>query len=89
MDPTGATTATAYNDVDFYSVQLVAGQYYEFQASAGWDYRPGTEGDLRLHVMDANGNVVGFSGDISSSDQNAGLGFVPDSQRHLLPSHQP
>ena len=78
MDATGATASTAYNDVDFYAVQLVAGQYYEFQASAGWDYRPGTEGDLRLHVMDANGNIVAFSGDIASGDQNAGTGFVPD-----------
>lgn len=78
MDQTGSTTATAFNDVDFYKVDLVAGQYYEFQASGGWDYYTGPENDLRLHVMGPDGaTVVGFSGDISSSDQNAAVSFVP------------
>lgn len=78
MDQTGTTTATAFNDVDFYKVDLVAGQYYEFQASGGWDYYTGPENDLRLHVMASDGaTVVGFSGDISSSDQNAAVSFVP------------
>lgn len=78
MDQTGTTTATAFNDVDFYKVDLVAGQYYEFQASGGWDYYTGPENDLRLHVMGPDGaTVVGFSGDISSSDQNAAVAFVP------------
>ena len=81
IDQTGTTAATAFNDVDFYKVELVAGQYYEFQVSGGWDYQPGTEADLRLHVMNAADTVAGtfraFSGDISSSDQNAAVSFVP------------
>ena len=81
MDATGTGTA-AFGDVDFYKVELVAGQYYEFQVSAGWDYLPGIEGDLRLHLMNAADTVAGtfraFSGDISSSDQNAALSFVPE-----------
>ncbi len=73
-----AASATDFNDVDFFKVDLVAGQYYEFQASGGWDYYTGPEGDLRLHVMGPDGaTVVGFSGDISSSDQNAAVSFVP------------
>jgi hypothetical protein len=81
IDQTGATTATAFSDVDFYKVDLTAGQYYEFQVSGGWDYNPGTEADLRLHVMNAADTVAGtfraFSGDISSSDQNAAVSFSP------------
>jgi Ca2+-binding RTX toxin-like protein len=81
IDQTGTTVATAFNDVDFYKVELVAGQYYEFQVSAGWDYLPGTEADLRLHVMNAADTAAGtfraFSGDISSGDQNAAVSFVP------------
>lgn len=73
-----ATSATDFNDVDFYKVELVAGQYYEFQASAGWDYYTGPEGDLRLHVMAPDGTTIaGFNGDISTSDQNAAVSFVP------------
>jgi serralysin len=77
MDQTGSTAATAFNDVDFYKVDLVAGQFYEFQVSAGWDYFTGPEGDLRLHLMDAAGTTLAFGGDISSGDQNAGVAFVP------------
>ncbi|NIJ22077.1 hypothetical protein FHS95_003788 [Sphingomonas naasensis] len=73
-----ATSATDFSDVDFYKVDLVAGQYYEFQASGGWDYYVGPEGDLRLHVMAPDGTTIAaFSGDISSSDQNAAVSFVP------------
>lgn len=73
-----ATSATDFNDVDFYKVELVAGQYYEFQASGGWDYYTGPEGDLRLHVMAPDGTTIaGFSGDISTNDQNAAVSFVP------------
>ncbi|TFI57411.1 matrixin family metalloprotease [Sphingomonas parva] len=86
IDATGATAATAFNDVDFYKVELNAGQYYEFQVSGGWDYLPGTEADLRLHLTGADGTTVyGFSGDISSSDQNAAIAFVaPESGTYYL-----
>lgn len=73
-----AASATDFSDVDYYKVDLVAGQYYEFQASGGWDYYVGPEGDLRLHVMAPDGTTIaGFSGDISTSDQNAAVSFVP------------
>jgi Ca2+-binding RTX toxin-like protein len=75
MDATGTGTA-AFGDVDYYKVNLTAGQYYEFQASAGWDYYAGPESDVRLHVQSAGGTILAFSGDISSSDQNAALAFV-------------
>jgi serralysin len=78
MDTTAG--ANAFGDVDYYQVELTAGQYYEFQVSGGWDYFVGPEGDLRLHVQDAagaaNGTILAFSGDISSSDQNAAVSFV-------------
>jgi hypothetical protein len=81
IDQSGATVATAYSDVDFYKVELVAGQYYEFQVSAGWDYHAGVEADVRLHLMNLQDTTAGtfraFSGDISSGDQNAALSFVP------------
>ena len=80
IDQTGTTTATAFNDVDYYKVQLTAGQYYEFQVSAGWDYFPGAEADLRLHIQSeadlSTGGFSAFSGDISSDDQNAAVSFV-------------
>jgi len=82
IDQTGSTTATAFSDVDFYKVDLVAGQYYEFQVSGGWDYLPGIEADLRMHLMNLADTTAGtfraFSGDISSSDQNAALSYVPE-----------
>ncbi|HEX8643293.1 MAG TPA: pre-peptidase C-terminal domain-containing protein [Allosphingosinicella sp.] len=76
MDATGTGTA-AFNDVDFYKVDLTAGQYYEMHVSSGWDYHAGPEGDLRLHVTAADGaTVFAFAGDNSTSDQNASLSFV-------------
>lgn len=89
MDATGATPETAFGDVDFFKVDLTAGQYYEFQVSGGWDYYPGAESDLRMHLMDGTGNVLSFSGDISSSDQNAALSFIAptDGTYYIRVSH--
>ncbi|HEX8661048.1 MAG TPA: M10 family metallopeptidase C-terminal domain-containing protein, partial [Brevundimonas sp.] len=61
---------------DIYKVNLVAGQYYEFQVSGGWDAEAGVEGDLRLSLYGPNGLGIFSNNDISSADQNSAMGFV-------------